>query len=1067
MKNSTAQRDGMRLLRRRSALAAVGVALFAASVLVGLRRSHSATVSEPLRDLLSMTSELPHRSSVARVSTETEVDLPYRRPLDTRRGAADAAERWQLFAAAASIQQRLERNANPANMHEYGVAALLVGTPAEAVEQLQDAVRVSTGERNIVDAVHASTDPRLLTDLAAAVYEAGLGPGGDDDHVGIEAAERAWTLLQTPVIAWNRALNAERTHVREVARAAWQDYLRIDGKSPWADEARERAASWSIPTTYQKWQSRKGSLLSLVRSGRRDELRAIVTSFPQYVRTYAEDEVLPNWGVAELAHETIEADEWLRLGDEIGAALVEFSGDRTVADLVESLHEPAAPDRRRIAEAYKAFGDGRRHFRAQEIERAAAQFEAAERHARATRNPLAAHVAYQQAACLFMHNEYTAAANAAAAAERETAPAWLALSARIIYLRGLAAIQLGNADTALLQYRNAIARYAAAKESDSVALMRGRLADGLDHVGESHEAAAERMRALAELDRLGEPGRRDPILFDAADVALSRGWYATAQLLFTPIADSPTPQPMWRCAALLARSSALAAATQQAAAMRDYRLAREQCSAVPDARVRERLLASASILQSEATDEVGAIEESIEFLRRTRNPIWLPDLYRRLAKLHEREGDGASAEAACREGIASAQTIAASVRDRLQRESFQRHVDALFATYVALLTNRGAFHEALAVAERGRAGDLVPVETADLRARAQLLRDDVALVDIKVTARMVAIWVLTAKELTSFAVPVEPAKFGAAVERCGSRSDCAAADRARLYDALVKPWRTLVKQSCRSVVFVVDDELALLPFAVLSDGDRGQPLVADVSSSISRSIRGAFDSAAEYATRGRQGEWIVLVRPDHDARRYPYLAELPRARAEIDWLSRLHPAARTLEGAAATKARLYAEAADATILHFAGHAVSASGPLSSPALVLAPEETGPPDDLLHARELYGSNFSRLRLVVLAACATAGVGQTSRRGSVTVARGFQAAGIPVVVGTLWPVTDDAANAFSRAFHRALRMGVNPAAAVQAAQLEMIEHRDPELRKTSAWAGFTVCGAGEIMKGKSDA
>ena len=54
---------------------------------------------------------------------------------------------------------------------------------------------------------------------------------------------------------------------------------------------------------------------------------------------------------------------------------------------------------------------------------------------------------------------------------------------------------------------------------------------------------------------------------------------------------------------------------------------------------------------------------------------------------------------------------------------------------------------------------------------------------------------------------------------------------------------------------------------------------------------------------------------------------------------------------------------------------------------------------------------------------------------TLARAFLEGGSAAVVGTLWPVGDETAAAFSHRFHRALASGQSPASAVRIAQLEM--------------------------------
>jgi CHAT domain-containing protein len=108
-----------------------------------------------------------------------------------------------------------------------------------------------------------------------------------------------------------------------------------------------------------------------------------------------------------------------------------------------------------------------------------------------------------------------------------------------------------------------------------------------------------------------------------------------------------------------------------------------------------------------------------------------------------------------------------------------------------------------------------------------------------------------------------------------------------------------------------------------------------------------------------------------------------------------------------------------------------------------------PPDVLTAR------LPQMRIVFLAACDTDTGPIYKSEGSATVARAFFAAGVPVVVATLWPVDDDIGAQITRDFYRHLRRGLDPAAALREAQLEAMSR--PTGSRTD-WAAFRVIGAG---------
>jgi CHAT domain-containing protein len=115
------------------------------------------------------------------------------------------------------------------------------------------------------------------------------------------------------------------------------------------------------------------------------------------------------------------------------------------------------------------------------------------------------------------------------------------------------------------------------------------------------------------------------------------------------------------------------------------------------------------------------------------------------------------------------------------------------------------------------------------------------------------------------------------------------------------------------------------------------------------------------------------------------------------------------------------------------------------------------DGILQTFEFYGMELSRLRLVVLSACQTGIERYYKGEGGISLARPFQAAGIPLVVASLWPVESYPTKELMIAFHKH-RKGdrLFTAQALRQAQLDMIASGSPELRKPYHWAAYTVIG-----------
>jgi CHAT domain-containing protein len=185
------------------------------------------------------------------------------------------------------------------------------------------------------------------------------------------------------------------------------------------------------------------------------------------------------------------------------------------------------------------------------------------------------------------------------------------------------------------------------------------------------------------------------------------------------------------------------------------------------------------------------------------------------------------------------------------------------------------------------------------------------------------------------------------------------------------------------------------------------------------------------------------------------LPELRGAEREVQALSRLYANARWLRASDTGARSLLEIAPQYDVVHFAGHAVVDLRTPAESKLMLGPA------GVVLARDIERTRFARTQLVVLGGCSTSSGRAHRSEGVLSLARSFLAAGVPAVVGTVAPVDDTAAARLLVAFHRAYAAGANPAAALRAAQLEMLHSNDPELSDPVHWALFEVVvgGAGE--------
>jgi tetratricopeptide (TPR) repeat protein len=141
------------------------------------------------------------------------------------------------------------------------------------------------------------------------------------------------------------------------------------------------------------------------------------------------------------------------------------------------------------------------------------------------------------------------------------------------------------------------------------------------------------------------------------------------------------------------------------------------------------------------------------------------------------------------------------------------------------------------------------------------------------------------------------------------------------------------------------------------------------------------------------------------------------------------------------------------VLHLAAHAVADETNPQRSAVLLAADAPGE-DGQLQVDEIARLDL-RGSLVALSSCRSAGGALVGGEGVMSLSRAFFAAGSAAVIGNLWPVRDDDAEAFFEIFYDHLSAGETAATAFSAAQRERLRDGAP----AQAWAGFVLAGNGE--------
>ncbi|MFH8365283.1 CHAT domain-containing protein [Streptomyces sp. NPDC018031] len=140
--------------------------------------------------------------------------------------------------------------------------------------------------------------------------------------------------------------------------------------------------------------------------------------------------------------------------------------------------------------------------------------------------------------------------------------------------------------------------------------------------------------------------------------------------------------------------------------------------------------------------------------------------------------------------------------------------------------------------------------------------------------------------------------------------------------------------------------------------------------------------------------------------------------------------------------------------HFACHAVSALDDAAASRVVLAERAAGQ----LTVADIAGLALADAELAYLSACTTTSDGGTPADGAVHISGAFQLAGYTHVVGTLWPVADEAAVRITEAFYASLTAGSPPTADEAAYALHQAVRgvREAHPAVPTLWAGHLHMG-----------
>jgi len=271
----------------------------------------------------------------------------------------------------------------------------------------------------------------------------------------------------------------------------------------------------------------------------------------------------------------------------------------------------------------------------------------------------------------------------------------------------------------------------------------------------------------------------------------------------------------------------------------------------------------------------------------------------------------------------------------------------------------------------------------------------------------------------------------------------------RLYNSILHLF--LEYDTNEHLVVVADGLLSYIPFgSFVTDSQNKQFLMQ------TKQIRYASSATLLFSSKNRLDATNKLLAVAPSFKSNSTFDELPFAAKEAATINTYFDG-KILDGNQATASTFIKEQHNYSILHLATHTIINEDEPDYSYLAFS----GNTDNRLFIKDLYNCTINA-DLVTLSACET-GIGTLKKgEGMISLARGFQYAGVESLTTTLWRNNDQVTSEIMGLYYKFLKNGDSKSKALQKAKLAYLNTvQEPELKHPYYWAGFIVIGNNEPL------
>ena len=838
-----------------------------------------------------------------------------------------------------------------------------------------------------------------------------------------------------------------------------------------AEDERNCDSAQTEPTTPPSedriWEPIALDLLKC-QEARREFYAATARKYPQELREFLQDRLLPHWAELQLRNYDLEARNCLTVAWLLGQELARWNGEDSALASVEAIrHIKLQSFLDRMAGGLVSYGRGRKLYERGRPEEARPQFDQALIMIAGTNRAISLWTELWIGGTEFFAGRHRNAAERFARTIKRLGPTeFPALHARLLWAEGLQYVFLGDYTKSLALYHPAEALFLKLDERANAGALAYLLAEDYRFLGDLPTATIYRWASLERLRSARGAVRRLNVLLQSSQV-----WeesFPHAAYLFARealIAASAYHEEVQLSEALIQIARVGILLNGNSYSPLPWPQVEKAISVIQSKNIRERI--AAELLLARSTLAAAGIGPS--------EAKWFTQLENRATKIESptllaatltakaqcilRQGRHIAALGFLERAIHLVDSVSETISDRRLEALFRESWQFAFDDVIAIQVQKKAQSPItpLLLLERARylmtrAAPLRPLDISKFNKLRASLPYDETIVAFSVLPTQVIIWSIRADAVDMRVIRVDRQilrrqiqNLETAIASNGPRMMISKLSLS-LYGTLIAPVGLSIKG--RYLTIVADRELEALPFSLLVDRDNR--LVIDKwAVAYARDLRAALHAWAwdinHWSSRGGSALIVGSSIIEPQSGRAPL--HLPGAIREAASIASEYPKAILLLGKEATPSVVKKLLPAAQIFHFAGHGITAAQGSSALGLMLSKD--GKEYDL-SADEIAGLNLSRMKFVTLSMCGAGAPDQVNRLGMATLPNSFGIAGAKAVVANLWPISDLFAGEFASEVHRAFREKSSFRGSIRRIQLARARRDEKSLE----WSGFKL-------------